>query len=231
METIKNDESLKKKLNQSEKQSIEAICKALKAIDSKTTLDVYLFEKQKLDNPEEQLRYLTDEIHHEVLLWEPDRKVMAKYIPFVKYFIDDRFDSYRFKSCDFFNDSDGSNGNLLMESVSRGKKVNFINRTYTWEEVVWVTFVPFEFDSLPSWYFLVRFNNEWVDGQKLRDYIAAIGKKLEELGAHPKYGLLDKTLQTRKDKVRSTYRKYKLISAAIFIGGLIIAILLLKALS
>ncbi len=225
-------ESTKKTNTQKgEEQILESISKKIKAVDPKAAIDVYLLDKKKLDNPEEQLSCLTEVVNHESLLWEPDRKVMLKYIPVVKRFIDDRFDSYKFQSCGLSHETDNSNGNILMETVSRGKKVNFIQNTFVWEEIVWITFVPFEFDDLPSSYVLVRIKNEWTDEQKLREFIDAINKKLEELGARPKYGLLNKTLQTRSDKVRSTYRKYKVLSFVFLVAGFVLACFIIGSLS
>lgn len=231
MESTKTNENKKTNTLKGEEKILESISKTIKAVDPKAAIDMYLLNKKKLDNTEEQLGCLTEVVNHESLFWEPDRKVMLKFIPIVKRFIDDRFDCYKFKSCDLFHESDNSNGNILMETVSRGKKVNFIQNTYVWEEVRWITLVPFEFDDLPSSYVLVRINNEWTDGQKLHDSINAISKKLEELGARPKYGLLDKTLQTRSDKVRSTYRKYKTLSFFFLVAGVVLACLIIWSLS
>jgi hypothetical protein len=75
----------------------------------------------------------------------------------------------------------------------------------------------------------VRFQNVWTDGQKIRDYLFTIGKKLEELGAKPKYGLLDGTLQARRDFVSATYSKYKTISVLIAIAGLVLLCLIIGA--
>jgi hypothetical protein len=230
MESIKNDENKKTNTNKGEKQTFESISKILKAVHPNATIEVFLFDKKKLDNTEEQLSYLTEVVNHESLFWEPDRDVIYKFIPIIKHFVDYGM-GFRFKNCDLFHESDGSNGNIMMEAVSHGKSLNFATHTLTWQELRWITLVPFEFDNLPSSYVLVRIKNEWTDGQKLRDSILAIGKKIEDMGGQPKYGLLDKTLQTRYDRVRATYSKYKAISFGLLIAGLVISCLIIGALS